>query len=118
MMQDMYTAMGISPEVYEYGEQTLVSLKDRFDEIDKTAEYNQLKVLKAMQDCRVSEACLLGTTGYGYNDIGRDTLEAVYASLFHTEAALVHLWNTRARARANEQFKTGRRTVIPRWKAL
>ena len=88
-MQDMYTAMGISPEVYEYGEQTLVSLKDRFDEIDKTAEYNQLKVLKAMQDCRVSEACLLGTTGYGYNDIGRDTLEAVYASLFHTEAALV-----------------------------
>ena len=89
MMQDMYTAMGISPEVYEYGEQTLVSLKDRFDEIDKTAEYNQLKVLKAMQDCRVSEACLLGTTGYGYNDIGRDTLEAVYASLFHTEAALV-----------------------------
>ena len=88
MMQNMYTAMGISPEVYEYGEQTLVSLKDRFDEIDKTAEYNQLKVLKAMQDCRVSEACLLGTTGYGYNDIGRDTLEAVYASLFHTEAAL------------------------------
>lgn len=79
MMQNMYTAMGISPEVYEYGEQTLVSLKDRFDEIDKTAEYNQLKVLKAMQDCRVSEACLLGTTGYGYNDIGRDTLEAVYA---------------------------------------
>ena len=58
MMQNMYTAMGISPEVYEYGEQTLVSLKDRFDEIDKTAEYNQLKVLKAMQDCRVSEACL------------------------------------------------------------
>lgn len=89
MMQNMYIAMGISPEVYEYGEQTLVSLKDRFDEIDKTAEYNQLKVLKAMQDCRVSEACLLGTTGYGYNDIGRDTLEAVYASLFHTEAALV-----------------------------
>lgn len=122
MMQDMYTAMGISPEVYEYGEQTLVSLKDRFDEIDKTAEYNQLKVLKAMQDCRVSEACLLGTTGYGYNDIGRDTLEAVYASLFHTEAALVRpqiTCGTHALcARADEQFKTGRRTVIPRWKAL
>ena len=75
-------------QVYEYGEQTLVSLKDRFDEIDKTAEYNQLKVLKAMQDCRVSEACLLGTTGYGYNDIGRDTLEAVYASLF---LSLIHI---------------------------
>ena len=82
MMQDMYTAMGISPEVYEYGEQTLVSLKDRFDEIDKTAEYNQLKVLKAMQDCRVSEACLLGTTGYGYNDLGRDT---------HSSSVLRHL---------------------------
>lgn len=122
MMQDMYTAMGISPEVYEYGEQTLVSLKDRFDEIDKTAEYNQLKVLKAMQDCRVSEACLLGTTGYGYNDIGRDTLEAVYASPVPYRgspgASSDHLWDTRARARADEQFKTGRRTVIPRWKAL
>ena len=89
MMQNMYTAMGISPEVYEYGEQTLVSLKDRFDEIDKTAEYNQLKVLKAMQDCRVSEACLLGTTGYGYNDVGRDTLERVFADCFNTEDALV-----------------------------
>ena len=75
-----------------------------------------------MQDCRVSEACLLGTTGYGYNDIGRSTLEAVYASLFHTEAApgasSDHLWNTRARARADEQFKTGRRTVIPVGKAF
>ncbi len=122
MMQDMYTAMGISPDVYEYGEQTLVSLKDRFDEIDKTAEYNQLKVLKAMQDCRVSEACLLGTTGYGYKRYRRDTLEAVYASLFHTEAAWCVLRSpveTHALALSrDEQFKDRRRTVIPRWKAL
>ena len=61
----------------------------RFKEIDENAEYNQLKVIKAMQDNKVSEACLLGTTGYGYNDLGRETLEAVYASIFHTEDALV-----------------------------
>lgn len=67
----------------------LESLSGRFCEIDKTAEYNQLKVIKAMQDNKVSEACLLGTTGYGYNDLGRDTLESVYASIFHTEDALV-----------------------------
>ena len=59
------------------------------EKIDETAEYNQLKVTAAMQECRVSEACLLGTTGYGYNDLGRDTLEQVYAALFHTEDALV-----------------------------
>ena len=64
-------------------------MRPRFDEIDQNAEYNQLKVLKAMQDNKVSEACLLGTTGYGYNDIGRETLEAVYASVFHAEDALV-----------------------------
>ena len=65
------------------------NLKDRFAAIDETAEYNQLKVIRAMQKARVSEACLLGTTGYGYNDIGRDTLEEVYANLFHAEDALV-----------------------------
>ena len=73
MTQDIYASMGISREVYGYGEKTLEALAPRFEEIDRVAEYNQLKVLKAMQDCRVSEACLLGTTGYGYNDIGRDT---------------------------------------------
>ena len=89
MTQDIYASMGISREVYGYGEKTLEALAPRFEEIDRVAEYNQLKVLKAMQDCRVSEACLLGTTGYGYNDIGRDTLEEVYAHVFHTESALV-----------------------------
>ena len=75
--------------MYEYGEKIITDLKERFEEIDERAEYNQLKVLKAMQDNQVSESCLLGTTGYGYGDMGRDTLEAVYASLFHTEDALV-----------------------------
>lgn len=86
---EIYHTLGISREVYEYGETILASLKERFTAIDDNAEYNQLKVVKAMQDNQVSEACLLGTTGYGYNDLGRDTLEAVYASVFHTEDALV-----------------------------
>ena len=89
MLQKIYEDLGISPEVYDLGESILEELKPRFDEIDKIAEINQLKVLKALQDCKVSEACLLGTTGYGYNDIGRDTLEEVYAKVFHTEDALV-----------------------------
>lgn len=85
----MYQECGVSKEVFLFGEKIAEKLKDRFYEIDKIAEYNQMKVIKAMQDNRVSEACLLGTSGYGYNDIGRDTLEAVYASLFGCEDALV-----------------------------
>ncbi len=85
----MYEALGISPKVYAYGEQILEELKERFEAIDQVAEYNQLKVVKAMQEAKVSEACLAGTTGYGYNDLGRDTLEKVYANIFHTEDALV-----------------------------
>ena len=81
--------MGIDDKVYNLGESILEGLSDRFKEIDRVAEINQLKVVKAMQEARASEACLLGTTGYGYNDIGRDTLEEIYAGIFHTEAALV-----------------------------
>lgn len=88
-INQMYTKLGISTEVQEFGRQVLEGLKERFEAIDTVAEYNQLKVLKALQEHQVSEACLLGTTGYGYNDLGRDTLEAVYASVFHTEDALV-----------------------------
>ena len=88
-LKEMYAEMGIEKEVYEYGEAVLEKLESRFRKIDENAEYNQLKVVKAMQDCQVSEACLLGTTGYGYNDLGRDTLEEVYAKVFHTEDALV-----------------------------
>ncbi|WP_330613720.1 methionine gamma-lyase family protein [Butyrivibrio sp.] len=89
MNSNMYESLGISKEVYEFGEKICKDLEARFKTIDETAEYNQLKVLKAMQDNNVSEACLLGTTGYGYNDMGREKLEAVYASVFHTEDALV-----------------------------
>ena len=88
-IQSIYTSMGIDNNVYAYGSKILENLKERFLEIDAIAEYNQMKVLKAMQECQVSEACLLGTTGYGYNDVGRDTLEEVYAKVFHTEDALV-----------------------------
>lgn len=88
-LTEQYIKFGISEPVVRFGEQILDSLKERFRRIDETAEYNQLKVIRAMQECRVSEACLLGTTGYGYNDLGRDTLEQVYAALFHTEDALV-----------------------------
>ncbi|MBR6477562.1 MAG: methionine gamma-lyase family protein, partial [Lachnospiraceae bacterium] len=87
--KESYLSMGISEKVYDFGNAILEELKPRFEEIDRVAEVNQLKVLKAMQEHQVSEACLLGTTGYGYNDLGRDTLEAVYASVFHTEDALV-----------------------------
>ena len=87
--REMYVKMGIGNAVFEYGNAVLEGLEERFKEVDRIAEYNQLKVLHAMQECQVSEACLLGTTGYGYNDLGRDTLEDVYAKVFHTEAALV-----------------------------
>ncbi len=89
MNNKIYEELGISKKVCEFGETILKDLEPRFKKIDENAEYNQLKVLKAMQDNKVSEACLLGTTGYGYNDIGREKLEAVYASVFHTEDALV-----------------------------
>lgn len=88
-IEDLYASMGISRQVYAYGSNILTGLRERFDAIDNRAEYNQLKVLKAMQESQVREACLLGTTGYGYNDLGRDTLEAVYAKIFHTQDALV-----------------------------
>jgi cystathionine beta-lyase family protein involved in aluminum resistance len=86
---ELYNTMGISPAVYAYGEQAIEKLTERFAQIDKIAEYNQAKVIAAMQKNRVSAACFAGTTGYGYDDVGRDTLEKVYADVFHTEAALV-----------------------------
>ena len=86
---ELYNTMGISSGVYAYGEKTLESLKERFADIDKIAEHNQAKVIAAMQKNRVSAACFAATTGYGYDDVGRDNLEKVYADVFHTEAALV-----------------------------
>ena len=86
---NVFEQLGVSEAVYRFGEDILASLRPRFDEIDRIAEYNQAKVLAAMQKNRVNVGCFAGTTGYGYNDIGRDTLERVYADCFHTEAALV-----------------------------
>ena len=85
----IYSEMGISPAVYAYGEAALNRIKDRFTAIDQVAEYNQAKVLRAFHKNRISAICFAATTGYGYNDEGRDKLEHVYADVFHTEAALV-----------------------------
>ena len=88
-LEEQYQNLGISKEVYEFGEKIEESLKERFAEIDARAEYNQMKVIKAMQDEKVAEMHLSGTTGYGYNDDGRDTLEKIYSDIFKTEDALV-----------------------------
>lgn len=89
MFYEAYKNLGISKEVYEFGEKIIDGLKGRFDKIDKIAEYNQCKVLSAMKKNRVDVACFAASTGYGYNDLGRDKIERVYADTFHTEAALV-----------------------------
>ena len=85
-MTAMYEQFGISRNVLDFGREIEEQLQSRFQEIDKTAEYNQMKVLKAMQDNRVSDVHFAATTGYGYNDLGRDTLEEVYA------LSLIHIW--------------------------
>lgn len=84
-----YKQLGISEEVYTFGKKVEEKLTERFQKVDEVAEFNQLKVIHAMQERRVSEACFNYASGYGYNDMGRDTLEEVYASVFHTESALV-----------------------------
>ena len=88
-LQGIYEQLGVSPAVYAYGERVLSDLRERFDAIDQTAEYNQAKVLSAFQKNRVDASCFAATTGYGYNDVGREKLEQVYADVFHTQAALV-----------------------------
>ena len=86
---ESYQALGVSRAVLDYGERVLEALQPRFAQIDANAEYNQMKVIAAMQKNRVDAACFAATTGYGYNDVGREKLEKVYADAFHTEAALV-----------------------------
>lgn len=88
-LEQMYESLKISPKVQAYCDEIVDRLNDRFHTIDQIAEYNQMKVIKAMQECRVSDIHFAATTGYGYNDLGRDTLEEVYAKAFHAEAALV-----------------------------
>ncbi|MBQ2284427.1 MAG: methionine gamma-lyase family protein [Clostridia bacterium] len=87
--EKIYKELGICKEVYDFGEKIIENLKERFAQIDANAEYNQLKVVAAMQKNRVAATNFMATTGYGYNDEGRDNLEKVYADCFHTEAALV-----------------------------
>lgn len=88
-IETLYQKMGIHKSVLDFGSQIADSLNERFQDIDNTAEYNQLKVINAMQKNRVSDACFQYASGYGYDDLGRDTLEKVYADVFHTEDALV-----------------------------
>lgn len=89
LLKETYLSAGISPEVYDFCDEIAEGLKDRFAHIDEIAEYNQIKVLRAMQKHRVSAACFESSTGYGYDDLGRETLESVYAEVFGAEAALV-----------------------------
>lgn len=81
----------IRPEVYELAGRAQAKLAGRFQEIDLVAEKNTRKVMEAFQNNRVSDACFAGTTGYGYDDLGREVLDKIYAEIFHTEAALVRL---------------------------
>ncbi|MBQ6397138.1 MAG: methionine gamma-lyase family protein [Oscillospiraceae bacterium] len=79
----------ITDEVYALAKETEGRIRPEFDRIDEIAEQNTRKVMAAFQDNRVSDACFAGTTGYGYDDLGRETLDKIYAQIFHTEAALV-----------------------------
>ena len=88
-MRSIYRQFGITDKVLDYAAPVLKGLEERFRQIDETAEYNQLRIIKAMQEAHIGEASLKGTTGYGYDDIGREGLEKVYAHYFHTEDALV-----------------------------
>ena len=89
LIEEQYETLGISKEVYAFGEKIEQELKERFEAIDAMAEFNQMKVIHAMQENKVSAECFSQSNGYGYNDLGRDTLEKVYASCFHGEDALV-----------------------------
>ena len=89
IMQKQYERLGICKEVYLFGSRIEESLKQRFASFDQTAEFNQMKIISAMQKNKVSAECFNASSGYGYNDLGRDTLEAVYADCFCGEDALV-----------------------------
>ncbi|MBQ6230055.1 MAG: methionine gamma-lyase family protein [Eubacterium sp.] len=88
-LKEYFLSLGIDEKIYEYVSRVEESLTERFNKIDKVAEYNSIKVIKAMQDAKLAENHLYGSTGYGYNDSGRDTLERIYANVFKTEDALV-----------------------------
>lgn len=81
----------IKPEVFAMAQRVQAKLGERFAEIDAVAEENTRRVMTAFQDNRVSDACFAGTTGYGYDDLGRETLDKIYAQIFGAEAALVRI---------------------------
>lgn len=81
----------IKPQVYELAEKVQAEYSHVFASIDAVAEINTRKVMSAFQDMRVSDSCFAGTTGYGYDDLGRDVLDKIYAQIFDTEAALVRI---------------------------
>ncbi len=89
LLEELYRSAGIDEDVFSYCDKICKELKERFEAIDDTAEYNQLKVVRAMQKNKVSAACFESGTGYGYDDLGREVLEAVYADVFGAESALV-----------------------------
>ena len=86
---EMYQQLGISPEVLDFGQRVLDGLDKEMSRVDDIAEYNQAKVLSAMHKNRLNATHFNLSSGYGYDDEGRDNLERVYADVFHTEAALV-----------------------------
>ena len=89
-IQNNYSELfGIDKDVLSFCNEILSGLEKRFKDIDTVAEYNQMKVLNAMQKNNTAEMHLHGSTGYGYDDEGRDNLERIYADIFHTEDALV-----------------------------
>ncbi len=88
-LKEQYKKLQLSEEVIQYCETVEAGLKERFSQIDEVAEYNQMKVLAAMQKNRVAENHFAESTGYGYNDTCRETLAQVYGDIFHAEAALV-----------------------------
>ena len=83
--------LDIKPEVYALAKEVEAEIKAQFEMIDRTAELNTIKVMSAFQDNKVSDTCFAGTSGYGYDDLGREVLDKVYAQVFKTEAALVRI---------------------------
>ena len=81
----------IKPEVYELSRQAEEEIRPQFERVDRIAMLNTRKVMTAFQDSKVSDSCFAGTTGYGYDDLGREVLDKVYAQVFRTEAALVRI---------------------------
>lgn len=111
LLEEKYKELGISEKVYAFGEKIEQELKERFEKIDANAEYNQMKVIAAMQKNRVSAECFNISSGYGYNDMGRDTLERVYADCFGGKmrwSSTDHLWNPCTCARSDVQSASGR----------